>query len=311
MWIFVQLSYINFNIILFMSVNLLNSPLQGSSIASPDQKEMLKKRIFDHYNIIFQTPGVPLEDIEVFCFGEKHSSESCKQLNGESITQIVGTAKAALFVEGSPSFSSFRFPDELKKEQYIPPSCLLDLFGWDASHEIIESMGNSLGVQEALIHSINDLRVHILNFELKKLDAEKRTINWKRRTLDAFHARDKITFDQYTQAIKDEKILMTAYEKSIEEMKMCKCDYEKELAKGLPTKESLRRTFPDRTRAMVATLQCLRSERKYEGKAIFIAGADHLDMSQTDGEEYNLQTLYDELAHHKAIVLVPKMISSS
>ncbi|MBA2726718.1 MAG: hypothetical protein H0U49_00895 [Parachlamydiaceae bacterium] len=77
-----------------------------------------------------------------------------------------------------------------------------------------------------------------------------------------------------------------------------------------------RKTFPIRTQSMVETLQALK-EFKAEHKipnaiAILIAGAQHL---HGNGEElidpnYDLSPLHRELVHHKAVILLPKSLTS-
>ena len=60
-----------------------------------------------------------------------------------------------------------------------------------------------------------------------------------------------------------------------------------------------------RAEAMIATL--IKVRELSITKAIFVAGISHL-MAIDDGRTFDLPSLYAELAHHKAAILIPKFI---
>lgn len=80
------------------------------------------------------------------------------------------------------------------------------------------------------------------------------------------------------------------------------------VAKGITyISDPIRSTFLERTKSQVTTLQSLRRSQK-ESKAFFIAGSAHLcNVPIFSGEAYDIRSMYEELCHHKAAILVPKM----
>lgn len=139
--------------------------------------DAIAERLLDHYDIIYQTPGVKWEEIDVFLLGEHHDNEKCHRINGVFI-KTLGGKHATVFLECVPSLSH---PDKtLWNKETLKTRGLDDesnaLLGWDASEEIMAIHYLEKGVIKDLLNELNEILadndLEVLTAELSQQEEE-------------------------------------------------------------------------------------------------------------------------------------------
>jgi len=274
-------------------------------IPCQESKEVLE--LYNGYDIFFISPHTGLEDVNIFLLGENHDSQECKELNGNFISKMARNEQITVFIEGSPFSSPFAHPEKYKPEKYIDPCCSVVFYGWDVSSEIMSTIGNPPRIQRLVVEGLRGVYLTMRKLMKEMIKCKESQAKLEKAICNSSN---KIEEEKFSKMLDDKKDRAKLIAIKFRELQESEIKLEKEIGIGVASPESVRETFPARTKAMVTTLQQLRSERCIEGKIFFIAGAAHLKTPETDVaiEEYNLESLHEELLQHKAAILIPKMI---
>lgn len=255
-----------------------------------ETKEKLAK-LLKEYDIVYITPGLNLEEIDCFLLGEEHEVPQLWELNGAFI-QAVSDLHPIVYKEGISSMEELTLSEKEKYCQKLKLPSSTKIFGWDASDEVrglsIAGAGlvelNLAATRKKIEESLKDIEEY--KATIRDMNSLKIPVGYAAANMC------RTAIEKSTELIellhKQERFLKMYFDKGIKEIR-----------------NSIRSTFPDRTKAMVATLKKLGGTTS---KVFFIAGVFHLRSSPIcSGAGYDLNSMYEELIHHKAAILIPKL----
>ncbi|MBS0616079.1 MAG: hypothetical protein JSR58_05960 [Verrucomicrobia bacterium] len=233
------------------------------------------------------------QEVDTFLFATQHRNDKYTTWIGHAISQIArqndyvvafveGVSKPGELIEEKNFFMEFLKIDPALRDKMHFYSW--DLKGAEGSHLFTNSLSEQM---EALTQDLADLK----NIRLR-VESQLRPLLQKE------------------EAPTEEECIVIDYL-----MKAHKALIEKESVLANQLKETVQassrlqtETFPRRTSSMVSSLQSLPFLRQqFVGKVacIFDAGISHL--CQTTNDRYfDLSSLYEELTHHRSMILTPK-----
>ncbi|MGD0664946.1 MAG: hypothetical protein ABSA17_04370 [Rhabdochlamydiaceae bacterium] len=261
--------------------------------------------LLEHYDLVFITPQVKWEEVDLFLLGEKHYNATCNKINGAFI-RAVGGDRPISYMEGVPSM--LPVPEQEQCREELGLSSTAKFFGWDASEDVQDMLRAEEG---STIENLAKTRKEIKDVS-QQLAKTRGEIQETLQQIDRFYSK-KSTENvlQVVDALKQQKqaldnlchVLTGKHDRLTRKKQSLMRLIKKEI---IHISNPMRSTFPIRTQAMIATLQQL---RKKDSTACFIAGHAHLRSSPLPlltGPEFDLKSLYEELYHHKAAILIPK-----
>ena len=262
--------------------------------------------LLDQYETTFFSPNTTLENIELFLIAENSNHSRSIRMNGNLISNIGRSQPVRLFVGGIPSWrlSELRFEIFSKKE--INPSSCDAVFGWDLDYPTLEAIGHTEATREGLSQKLLLTKERIA--KLEKMDQKyesdlKKTQEKARESLEKGQVK---TYQTYTSLITTLQKQIHNNQNEISFSMELKAKLERELAKPVATDESIKEGFFKQTLAIVETLKKLRSHGSSQ-KTVLIADILHF-YNLSEFKELDLTLLYEELNHHKAAILVPKIL---
>jgi hypothetical protein len=295
----------------------INSEIEMGSFGSlcPVESTIFSE-ILEKYEIVFLSPRcATIEEAEVFLFGESHSSELVRKLNGDTISTLIEAFKedkCSIFLERyfkkgeDEDLENLFFSNKFHIRAFNA-----DFYGWESLKFVQENQ--KLLEAITLVNSMH-LTMKVLEREyvqLSEILGMKRQLQDMLPILELYQETQQEALANCKALLSHQEQFFTQTQHKIE---MLESDLEKS-EEGLQAigatpewiKEQVTQTFPMRTEGMVSTLrQC----NILLGKKYFIAGSYHLRTPEelADIEEYNLNSLFEELHNHKAVILIPKFL---
>lgn len=255
--------------------------------------------VFKNFNVFYSSEAsFTSHDLILIAEAHRHDQEEIGGLISElARSQVDGID---LFLEGVPSMEGIRIEEVVRSDQ-IARECFenISCFGWDA-----RGLGEKVGLSSGEYEFLQEEMAKTLQLKLNCIDDM-----------------EKLVPGSYVDEDLDESELMTCstetlqklleMQKRLSQIEAYYQECKEEAKKGLATREQIKATFQERTSSMVSSLEEIRKRREESTesvkKVVLIAGAAHLIPIYSEGE-YDLQRLYDELKHHKAIILIPKSV---
>lgn len=257
--------------------------------------------------------GSSVEETNIYLLAEEHESAACEGLHGKLISLLAEHLPVTVLVEGKTSMQEAMLSKSRMKElTYIDPSIHEDHLcfrGWDIDP-------SSLSEQKMILLDLMKQQT-VLYRQFADLDATLKSSianikpifpNYPDIPHEAFFKLPKDTlasFMENMRKVHETTLAEKALGEQINEISEKISSTDKSLIEG---------NFPKRTAAMVATLQkinTMRQEGTLSGKVVLIAGKGHLQTLKKDegNAAFDLSPLYEELKHHKASILTPKIIT--
>ena len=247
-----------------------------------------------------------IEDADFYLVGEHHEDLRVINQNGNLISEL--SNQSAWFLCESIRFDEAR--PEWKKAALIGLSLPeaysareMYLTGWDIGYEefpeYIELIRKIDETQSELIEANRQIEAAEAAFEqiLTHLGLERSNY----RDSERFSTFSDLEHSNLYELNKDELKAHQLFSKKMDEMHRLLEE------QGL----FIQATFPQRTQSMIETLRLVAARRNatnFQGKVILIAGANHLRVAESDigKQNFELNSLYEELRNHKAVILMPK-----
>ncbi|KAF3361764.1 hypothetical protein PHSC3_001715 [Chlamydiales bacterium STE3] len=262
---------------------------------------------FKRFNV--QSP----EDASIYLVAEEHSDQESHIMQASLINYLASQGPVIVLHEGleSGEILGDEFKDGILNIRLLDPSYKnnITVVGWDVSEELLRSIGtpehaldqiakNVLETESEsriLSQKINEIAPGILKAHLDKnikfnifitLEAEKR----------------KLLSELITEWARVNEIVIDGMQKY------------NELKKNSIKEGAIKKTFPQRTEAMISSLRQIDTIKKNLGfgdvKVVLIAGIKHLktDKEDIDSPNHDLSNLYVELEKHKSVILIPPHI---
>ncbi len=277
--------------------------------------------MLEKYDIFYLTPGLQLKDVNCFLLGERHDLPSTMKLNGDLVREIGGDSPM-LFCEIIPSMMEAPLVERERNCQELGISTSIVMLGWDGSPETCELIGGhdldivNDTVEENLAEIQKGIQVflgsiqEILNsnpenqFLVTRENIE--TILQGKPLVEAYlHLNGPNQSSSWLKKkiVKRIGFMMEVYNRLCKNEKI----FEKAIERGIKG-SALQFTFPERTQAMVATLEKIRTvtSKYFSLQAHCIYAENPAFLIQ----EFELSPLYTELEHHKAAILVPRSVNN-
>jgi hypothetical protein len=268
----------------------------------------------DDYKILFFNTD-SIDQADTLLVADHHSSLQTQKLFGDLVSSIAENKIVSVFVENIISMRELQTDKKrLKLITQIADSVKdehLKFYGWDADlQELSDLKRKHMVLSESLLRLIT-----------QKEEASEQFNTLENSLKSIFPNFPTISEEEFSTLSEPERISLVINVKKYEVLFFRIQDLEEQLTStekehsetNTLLEEGIRRTFPTRTSAMVETLQKIRNlriEKNFTDKAIFQGGKAHLETLQKDigKQEYDLTSLYQELQHHKAAILIPKII---
>ncbi len=260
-----------------------------------------------------------LDQADTILFAESHRSEECKKLNGDSMSSMAKNQILSVFLEGVRSMLELKFSDKkkLKRDLYIDasvPDENVTFYGCDKIDDELYQAERKKGSLTQHLIQLNDV-IEQTNTVLVETENAQKVILPAYPTIDynlflGLSDSDAASVLKNQKKIEDLTHLLVSLEQESDQISS-------ELSQATIQLEALViRHHPVRTKAMAETLQKiaqLRLEGTFSSKAAFNVGKAHLVTLEKDKDkkECDLSPLYQELQHHKAAILIPKIIAIS
>ncbi len=248
---------------------------------------------------------------------QRHSEINAPVINAIASDEIATNGCIALFLECYTSMKAIESPSEREKieKQYLIKKEIMDkiqLFGWDLDEKICEEKEKAVSELKKEGES---------NLSQNEFTLLKDSIKEHQAILDSLTPELSSSIDQLIKG--------TIHDISGASIwKSCSKMQEEDNEKWRLIRSSLRHligrrkdvqflhgTMPKRTEEATCTVQKtaqLQKEKQLPPKAIFIMGRAHLqegwvpDSHNPQSEAWSLQTFYQEISQHKAVILFPK-----
>lgn len=255
-----------------------------------------------------------VEHANIVALGEGHKNSHCRQWNGRYISYVAKKGRVAIFVEGylsmkSPILSIKRLKELLEIDADVPDENI-QVFGWDIDPKILESkqqyfqqeLAQFTQKADILLEKRNalDTELSTLKTDIQKIipefaieKCESMGLNWFCSLQDENYTTFNNQLTQY----------LAAYAKRQEVQLACQ-------SLTYPEPTFIKETLFLRAESMAKTARTveeLQGLGQFPPLAIFIAGIAHLCPPSSDTDHaFQLKPWQEEIAHHKAAVLIEK-----
>ena len=282
------------------------------------QRDERLKEILSFYTPTRMFNIQSLEQADLFLVGDVHENLECTENQNSLINLLAKRGIVFLSVEEDESEFTNTLKEQWFENRGIVPQKNILLSGWDTSQttigKIIASQRTSITKNTIRAVEITKNRVRLLDqFKLCKKNEELQQMMTNLLTLDQESKKLMHKIRKATITIeflfKPEDIFRIFNDEADIET------YREKYAIGpQELQEYTAQDYPQRTASMVQSLRKFR-EKKLEccfanPKGVWIPGNGHLEQApeDLDDERFNLDSLYDELKHHRAVILMPTRI---